>query len=146
MGGCERGGVSVRDGAGRLAEEQAELVFGLLDLLFELRNIGRGGVEELLGLANVRERSGAAGLELVGEVEGVLTGFDGVFGDGELGVERAELEVGGGDLLDEGDADGALRPLLREELIALGFGLFAVEAPEVGRPGRGEAEFDGWSD
>ena len=63
----ECGGVGVRDGAGCLAEQQAELVFGLLDLLLELRDLGGGGVEELLGLANVRERSGAAGFELLGE-------------------------------------------------------------------------------
>ena len=50
-GAVQRVGVS--DGAGRLAEEQAELVFGLLDRLIEQRDLGRGGVEELLGLANV---------------------------------------------------------------------------------------------
>ena len=141
----ECGGVGVRDGAGCLAEQEAELVFGLLDLLLELRDLGGCGVEELLGLADVREWSGAAGLEFLREIEGVLADFEGLLRDGELGVERAKLEVGGGDLLYEGDADGALGPLLREELIALGFGLFAVEAPEVGRPGGGKAELDGWA-
>ena len=144
-GGARAEGLGVRDGPGCLAEEQAQVVFGLLDLLLELWDLGGGGVEELLGLANVRERSGAAGFELLGERERVLTGFEGVLCDGELGVERAELEIGGGDLLDEGDAHGTLCPLLREELIALGFGLMAVEAPEVGRPGGGKAELDRWA-
>ena len=75
----------------------------------------------------------------------VLAGFEGVLCDGELGVERAELEVGGGYLLDEGDAHGTLCPLLREKLIALDLGLVAVEAPEVGGPGGGKPELDRWA-
>jgi len=50
-----------------LAGEVAEGVFGLLDLLLELRDLGGCGVEELLGLTDVREWSGAAGFEFLGE-------------------------------------------------------------------------------
>ena len=63
-----------------------------------------------------------------------------MFGDLKLAIERAELNVGGHNLLDEAHPNSALRPGLGEELIAGGFCLLAIEAPKIRIPGSGEAE------
>jgi hypothetical protein len=129
------------DGAGVAAEQEAEVVFGLLDLLLQGGDLGLRGVIQFFGLADVGEGVGAAVIEGVGEVERLLASGEGLLRDGQLGVERAQLVVVGGHALDERGVGGLLRPLGGAIFGALGFGHAAILAPEVKTPcsGCGEA-------
>ena len=130
---CGGGGQGVRrsagDGSGVFAEQDPDGVLLLLDLLLKLRDLRGGRVEKLLGLADVGEGCGTAGLECFGQVDGVLADFEGLLCDVELLVEGADLDISGGDTLNEGHPDGALSPGGSKKLGTGGFRLTTVQAP-----------------
>ncbi len=63
------------------SEQRFESVLLLLNLLLQLRKLGRGGVEKLLGLTHVRKRSRASTLKHLCELDGVLADLDGLPGN-----------------------------------------------------------------
>ena len=61
--------------AGILAQQQVDLILGLLDLLLERGNGLRGGVDQLLGLAQIEQRRDAAALRDPGQSQRFLARF-----------------------------------------------------------------------
>ena len=126
--------VAVRDGPRTFAQQQAQRILLLLDLLFELRNLRGGGVLQLLGLAQIGERRRSGVGQPAGEIDGLLTSLQRLLRDLQLAIQSAQLDIRRRDLLHQRHADSTLRPNLSQQLRSRSLRLPAVESPEVGRP------------
>ena len=78
--GRERVGIGVGNRTRILSEQEAERIFLLLNLLLQLRQFRGCGVEQLLGLAHIRERNGAATLQRLRQVDRILPGLQCLLG------------------------------------------------------------------
>ena len=74
--------------------QHGERALGLCDRVDQVRDLRLGGGEFAFGLAHVQLRGNAAGEALFADQEGGLARGDGAARGDELGVERAQLEVG----------------------------------------------------
>ena len=72
------------DRSGILTEQKTQGIFLLLDLLFELRNLRRGGVLQLFSLAQIGERHRTAALQRGGELHRFLPRLQCFLGDIQL--------------------------------------------------------------
>ena len=89
---------AARDVAGRLPEQHAERVLRLDDGAFKRGNLPCHGQLQLLGLAHVERGGHSPDAAQVGEPVAVGGDVAGAMRDFELRVERAQSEVGRGDV------------------------------------------------
>src|SRR5579862_9720695 len=85
-----------------LAQQQADLILGLLNLLLQGGNCLGRGVYQLLALAQIEQRRDASGLPILDETERILSGGQRALGNLQLIVQLAQAEIGAGYLADQG--------------------------------------------
>ena len=123
-------------GDGKLPEQQADQVLLLRDPALELDN-GRARAEhELLRFADVEERGDAAALAHLRQLQRILARGQRALRDLELQIERAQLEVGVGDVADDRRQHGAPAPFGREQLRPRGLRWRAGSGPRNPAPSR----------
>ena len=129
--------LSTRDRSGRLAEQNAELVFPGDDAALELRNGGLRLAEGALSAGGLEPRCHAEIEAIQEQVVGALVGIRAVPGDLQLHIEGEQLEVGLGQVADERQPDGAPRVLRGQQRGACGLVRATDAAPDVELPRHG---------
>ena len=85
---------------------RADLILGLLDLLLDLRDGLRGGIDQLLGLAQIEQRRDAAALPVDGQLQRFLPGGQRAPGNFQFVVQFAQMQISGGHVADQGGDHG----------------------------------------
>ena len=104
----------MKDWAGVLAKQQRDCVLLLLNLFFKLGHLGSCGVQQLLRLAHVGQGYRTSAFQPFGQGQGISASLDCFPRDLKLGIERAELQIRGRDLIDKRQTNRPLRPRLRQ--------------------------------
>src|SRR5258708_27124467 len=122
---------SAPDGLRGLANENADGIFLLADLSFEVRDLRIGGVEHLLSLKHIQLRGDAVVHSERRELDGILLGLHGVAGDLELQIKLQEHEVVTRHVADKREHDRALRIFRSQKLGARRFSFSAQLAEKI---------------
>ena len=134
-----------RDGRRQIPEQQAERVLLLRDSAIELNDRGLCTEHELLCLAHVEQRRGAAGLAHSCQRERFVPRFQRPLRNFHLQIQGTQFEVRVCDVRNHRTRDRTSSPLRRKQLGAGGFGRAAIAAPEIEGPVHGSADAKGAS-
>ena len=126
--------VAPRDGPGVAAEQDAERLLRLSNLVLDLRDRRGGGFVLRAGLLDRHLRSLAVLETQFEEFDRIVIGFEGALGNHQLLVQTAELDVGRGDLRNQREDHAATRLLCCEHAGTGRFREPAYAAPEVDFP------------
>ena len=99
-----------------IAEQDADGVFLLADLPFQVRNGGIGGIEHLLCLEHIQFCGHTVVKAQTGELDRIYLRLDRIPRDLELQIELQQREVVGGDVADQGQYDRLPRGFSSQEL------------------------------
>ncbi len=105
-----------RDGPGIISKQDAQQIFLLPDAPFQVGNVRRRGVDELLGLPNVENRIDAVFHERLGQLQRFFARGQSALGNVEFEIEFAKLKISGGHVGDQRGVHFLARPIAGQQI------------------------------
>ena len=117
-----------------VSEKNAEGIFLLLNLPFEIGDLGGRGVDQLFRLPHVEQTVKPVFLQRVGQLQRFLSQRKRMLRYFQLKIEGANLEIRVRNIGYQCGSHRPLSPITREQLGSGSFSRSTISSPEVGNP------------